>query len=253
MHPTVKAFPFLILLFAICGVDAQPVKVASGLYKLPAEQARRQMYFKASSTFFDSFDVYIEKMNPGDVKTNSTVAPDKEVLIIVKEGELSVEIGNAKKTVGPGSVALIMPGDKFSFRSGNGSPVVFYDLQFRSTSNDVARGRSNGGSLIVDWDEQPFKKTDVGGRRDFFDRPTATCEDYEMHVTTLNEGLPSHAPHKHAQEEIILLIRGNAVMTVDNKEYPMSPGDFVFAASNDFHGIRNTGKGQCEYFAFQWK
>jgi quercetin dioxygenase-like cupin family protein len=74
-----------------------------------------------------------------------------------------------------------------------------------------------------------------------------------MHVTTLNAGLPSHAPHKHAQEEIILLIRGNATMTVENKEYPMSPGDFVFAASGDFHGIRNTGKEQCEYFAFQWK
>ncbi len=42
-------------------------------------------------------------------------------------------------------------------------------------------------------------------------------------------------------------------MNVAGKDYPMAPGDFVFAASHDFHGIRNSGKGQCEYFAFQWK
>jgi len=74
-----------------------------------------------------------------------------------------------------------------------------------------------------------------------------------MHVTTLNEGVPSHAPHEHDEEEIILLMKGNATMTVEGREYPIAPGDFVFAASHDFHGIRNTGKGQCEYFAFQWK
>jgi (S)-ureidoglycine aminohydrolase len=74
-----------------------------------------------------------------------------------------------------------------------------------------------------------------------------------MHVTTLNEGLPSHPPHTHPEEEIILLIKGNATMQVENKDFVMSPGDFVFAASGDSHGIRNSGKGQCEYFAFQWK
>ena len=98
-----------------------------------------------------------------------------------------------------------------------------------------------------------MKETDRGGRRDFFNRPTSTCKKFEMHVTTLHEGLPSHAPHTHPEEEIILLLKGNATMEVDNEYYEMAPGDFVFAASGDLHGIRNSGKGQCEYFAFQWK
>jgi (S)-ureidoglycine aminohydrolase len=255
-HPSdlMKAIYFFALLFAINGAVAQTAKVPSGLYKWPPERAPHQMYFKASSTFFESFDMYTETLMAGEIKTSSDVGAEKEVLIIVKEGELALEIGDQKKTVGPGSVALIMPGEKFNCRSGNSSPVVFYDLQFKSKSPvDVARGKSNGGSLVVDWDELPFKKTDVGGRRDYFNKPTTTCTKFEMHVTTLNEGLPSHAPHEHAEEEIILLIKGNATMNVAGKDYPMALGDFVFAASHDFHGIRNSGKGQCEYFAFQWK
>jgi (S)-ureidoglycine aminohydrolase len=72
-------------------------------------------------------------------------------------------------------------------------------------------------------------------------------------VTTLNEGLPSHPPHTHPQEEIILLMKGDATMAINNKDYEISTGSLVFLAAGDLHGIRNRGKGQCEYFAFQWK
>jgi (S)-ureidoglycine aminohydrolase len=147
-----------------------------------------------------------------------------------------------------------MPGEKYKCKNNSKVAVSFYRLKFKPKSPaDVARGNSNGGSFLIDWNDLEMKKTEPGGRRDFFNKPTSTCQKYEMHVTTLNEGLPSHAPHTHPEEEIILLIRGNATMMVADKDYPMVPGDFVFAASGDFHGIRNTGKGQCEYFAFQWK
>jgi (S)-ureidoglycine aminohydrolase len=98
-----------------------------------------------------------------------------------------------------------------------------------------------------------MKQNERGGRRDFFDRPTATTTNYEMHVTTLNEGLPSHAPHTHPAEEVILLIKGDAVMSIDNKDYSGSAGALFYLPSESLHGIRNTGKGQCEYFAFQWR
>jgi hypothetical protein len=57
-------------------------------------------------------------------------------------------------------------------------------------------------SQIVDWTNLIFKPHDKGGRRDFFDRPTAMFNRVEMHVTTLNEGLNSHLPHKHIAEEM---------------------------------------------------
>jgi (S)-ureidoglycine aminohydrolase len=74
-----------------------------------------------------------------------------------------------------------------------------------------------------------------------------------MHVSTLLEGLPSHAPHRHDAEEIILIIKGDTTMSIDKEDYAGSAGDLFFLPSQSLHGIRNSGQGPCEYFAFQWK
>jgi (S)-ureidoglycine aminohydrolase len=63
---------------------------------------------------------------------------------------------------------------------------------------DKDRGKEAGGSLVIDWNELPFNPHDKGGIRRYFDRATAMCERFEMHVTTLNEGLKSHEPCKSA-------------------------------------------------------
>ena len=73
-------------------------------------------------------------------------------------------------------------------------------------------------------------------------------KDFASAITRINKAL-----QKDSTNARYLLLKGNATMNVGGKDYPMSPGDFVFAASHDFHGIRNSGKGQCEYFAFQWR
>jgi len=42
-------------------------------------------------------------------------------------------------------------------------------------------------------------------------------------------------------------------MHIDGKLYPASAGDLVFLPSGIPHALLNTGKEQCEYFAFQWR
>ncbi len=228
--------------------------IISSLYKWNDAGTPSKNVLKGSTTYFDSFEVDILTMKTGDKTKLTTTSADTEELIIIKEGELGVTVNDKSQVMGPGSIAFVMPGEKYSCESKGTGKSVFYRLKFKSKLPiAVQRGKSNGGSFMVDWDNLEMKKTEPGGRRDFFNKPTSTCEKYEMHVTTLNQGLPSHAPHTHPEEEIILLLKGNATMQVNNKDYPMAPGDFVFAASGDFHGIRNSGTGQCEYFAFQWK
>jgi len=50
-----------------------------------------------------------------------------------------------------------------------------------------------------------------------------------------------------------LILRGNVTMHIDGKLIPASPGDIVFLSSGISHALLNTGKEQCEYFAFQWR
>jgi (S)-ureidoglycine aminohydrolase len=76
---------------------------------------------------------------------------------------------------------------------------------------------------------------------------------FEMHVTTLNEGLKSHDPHTHRAEEIVLMINGNSEMQIGENFYKGSVGDLFFLGSNIPHAIRNVGAGSCMYFAIQWE
>jgi (S)-ureidoglycine aminohydrolase len=244
-----KATILIALLFVLNGSFAQTANIASGLYAWKTPSGPFEKVLSGGTTFLELFQVSVETLKPGEhqIPTKEMVYADE--LLIIKEGKLTIR----NKSIGPGSIVYLMK-EKSACENLGSTDVVFYRLRYTARSGaDVARAKSSGGSFVVDWDELTFKKTDVGGRRDFFNKPTYTCSKFEMHVTTLNEGLPSHAPHEHDLEEIILLIKGNATMNVAGKDYPMSPGDFVFAASHDFHGIRNSGKGQCEYFAFQWK
>lgn len=229
---------------------AQDTQLKSGVTKWNPSHPNG---LKGTTTFFDVFEMNVLTLKD-QKKYNQEVPKNYEQLIILKEGSLDVTVDGKSKLLEPGSVAFFLPGEKYSYSSSANNPTVFYLLTFKSRLEaDEQRGKSSGGSFIVDWNALEMKKNDRGGRRDFFNRPTSTSNKFEMHVTTLNEGLPSHPPHTHAEEEVILMIKGNGTMEIAGKNYDVSPGDFAFVASNELHGIKNTGKGQCEYFAFQWK
>ncbi|HLT71062.1 MAG TPA: cupin domain-containing protein, partial [Cyclobacteriaceae bacterium] len=98
-----------------------------------------------------------------------------------------------------------------------------------------------------------FKPSARGGGRAYFDRPTAMCERFEMHVTRLDKQGPSHEPHKHVETEIILILSGETEMMIGGKDYQASPGDLYFINSELMHGLRNTRDTPCSYFAFKWK
>lgn len=179
---------------------------------------------------------------------------DDEELIIIKEGELTVTIEGRTKTLGPGSVALMMPGDEHGFENKGDAPATYYVMRYESREpSDRERGRKAGGSFWLDWKEVAFQSHGKGGIRRMFDRPTAMTRRFEMHVTTLNEGLWSHPPHTHRAAEILLMIDQSAQESIDGKLLPATVGDLIFLESNVPHAIQNTSQGSCMYFAFQFE
>ncbi len=108
-------------------------------------------------------------------------------------------------------------------------------------------------STVFDWNSIAVKQTDVGSVRQFFRTPTITLDELECHVTTLNPGLSSHAPHKHANEELIIIREGN-VETLSNGEWKKSgPGSVIFNASNQMHALKNVGTTPAVYHVINWK
>jgi quercetin dioxygenase-like cupin family protein len=109
------------------------------------------------------------------------------------------------------------------------------------------------GSRIFLWDSLKVEKTKVGERRDVVRLPTATLDELEMHITTLNAGQESHPPHQHAAEELIIIKEGTLESFVNGEYRRVGPGSIVFQASNQPHSIRNVGTGPATYHVIQWQ
>ena len=108
------------------------------------------------------------------------------------------------------------------------------------------------GPTVFHWDEMTPKKTGTGEVRSLCKSPTATLDQLEMHVSTLNPGLESHPPHRHVNEELIILREGECETLSDGKWVKVNPGSVVFNASNSLHGFRNVGAMPAVYHVVNW-
>jgi quercetin dioxygenase-like cupin family protein len=109
------------------------------------------------------------------------------------------------------------------------------------------------GSSVFDWNAIPVKPNDHGSSRQFFDSRTLTLEHFELHVTTLDPGKMPHPPHKHPNEEM-MIVRQGTLETLSNGEWKrLGPGSVIFNASNVLHGLKNVGTEQAIYHVINWK
>jgi XRE family transcriptional regulator, regulator of sulfur utilization len=107
-------------------------------------------------------------------------------------------------------------------------------------------------SSIFDWNALPVKTTKIGATRKVMQAPTATLDELECHITTLNPGETPHPPHKHPDEEIIIIKEGTVESLVNGQLKRVGPGSVIFQASNQMHSIRNVGQGPATYHVVKW-
>lgn len=181
---------------------------------------------------------------------NTTV----EQFFIIKTGPVQVLINESRlTTLDRGSVICVLPGDALRLINSSNDPVEVYEMSYVSKANiNIERGKNAGNSFTMNWKDMVFKPHDKGGVRQLFDRQTAMLNRFDIHVTQLNEGFNSHAPHTHKNEEIILMLEGNAEMQIGDQHQKANPGDVVMLTSNIPHNLTNIGKNACLYFAIQW-
>jgi len=109
------------------------------------------------------------------------------------------------------------------------------------------------GSAVFDWNGVPAKPADSGSVRSFFRMRTATLEQLEVHVTTLNPGKSPHPPHRHPNEEMIIIRQGTVEALVNGDWKRVGPGSVIFFASNQLHGLRNVGTEPAIYHVVNFK
>lgn len=220
----------------------------------PTDTGERRQILEGSTTDLEYLTIDAITLEPGATSHADQAHNALEELVIVKEGILKVSIEGEESLVGPGSVAVFLPGDGHGLENAGDTPVTYYVFQYRSKAPvDVARGKGAGGSFVVDWNDVVMEETETGGRRQHFDRATAMFERFEMHVSTLNDGLTNHEAHTHRAEEFVLILTGEVEMLIGEAYQEAFVGDLLFLASEIPHALRNIGSTPTEYFAFQWQ
>ncbi|WP_263410197.1 cupin domain-containing protein [Terriglobus tenax] len=108
------------------------------------------------------------------------------------------------------------------------------------------------GPTVFHYGQLAVTKNATGEVRSVVKQPTATVDELEMHITTLNPGQTSHPAHKHVNEELILIDSGECETLSNGKWIKATKGDIIFNASNSLHQIRNVGTTPAQYHVINW-
>ncbi len=108
-------------------------------------------------------------------------------------------------------------------------------------------------SSIFEWNSVIAKPTEVGSVRSFFRVRTPTLEQLEVHVTTLNPGKSPHPPHRHPNEEMLIIRQGTVEALINGEWKRVGSGSVIFFASNQLHGLRNVGPEPAVYHVINFK
>ena len=248
---------FLILMLMFCSDNMNSIE--SGVYKwddhpvTKSELKETRKIFEGESHHFKYLKIHATTQFPGAKPSKAHANEDAEECIIVKEGQMKITIEGKSKILNSGGVILLMPQQMHSIENVGDTNLTYYVMKYKAKKEmNIERGQNEGGSLMLDQSDLKFKESKRGGGIAYFDRPTAMCERFEMHITQLNKKGPSHKPHEHIESEIILVISGDTEMMIDGINYQGGAGDFYFANSGSMHGISNAADKECKYFAFKW-
>src|SRR5689334_22381028 len=183
--------PILLTLTVLAGLfcQAQPVTITSKLFawKDLVVQKDSSSYFmkiaNGPTATLANLEMRVVELDPGKQPHALLAHFDSEELIIVKEGNLKVITKASSNIIGPGGVALIMPGDVHTFESTSKVLTVYYSIRFKpTTSLNIERGKQAGGTFTGDWENWSVQQNEKGERREVFERFTAAFEKMELHV-----------------------------------------------------------------------
>ncbi|MCA9735909.1 cupin domain-containing protein [candidate division KSB1 bacterium] len=235
-------------------------KVESTIYRwddfevVKKETGESRPILEGNTTALKYLEMHATTLKPNRAPHGAHRHSDEEELIILKSGRLEVSINDSKHIVDAGSVIVLMPGEEHGLRNIGDGEATYYVYRYKSRADvDEKRAKENGGSKTFQWNDLVFNEHDKGGRRDVLDQGTAMFKRFEMHVTTLNPGLITHAAHSHPAEEFVLVKEGNVEFHIGDKIHKATTGDFMFVDSTVPHTLNNIGDKPATYYAFQWE
>jgi mannose-6-phosphate isomerase-like protein (cupin superfamily) len=80
------------------------------------------------------------------------------------------------------------------------------------------------------------------------DGETTSTQSMQVGRFLLDPGVEPHPPHKHVDEELLIVSRGTGEVYCNGKTVQVKPGAVMYADPNVEHGIKNTGQRPLEFY-----
>lgn len=81
-----------------------------------------------------------------------------------------------------------------------------------------------------------------------FNGPTEQLAALASGLVTLEPGAQPHPPHRHPEEEIMIVGEGTGEFSINGVATQVKTGDMVFAEANILHGVKNTGETRMTFY-----
>lgn len=104
----------------------------------------------------------------------------------------------------------------------------------------------------LDGQAAKLTKEPFGELRIYYDGPTDQLRSMTAGSLRLNAGASPHPPHRHPEEEFMVITEGSGDISVDGELRKAGPGTMMYCAGNKLHGIVNTGKTPLLFYFYKW-
>ena len=108
-------------------------------------------------------------------------------------------------------------------------------------------------NVTLDPAKAKLTKEPFGDLRIYFDGPTDQLKAMTAGSLLLKPGMTPHEPHKHPEEEFMVVTEGTGEISLDGKITKVGPGSMMYCAGGRLHGIVNTGKTPLLFYFYKWQ
>jgi len=86
-----------------------------------------------------------------------------------------------------------------------------------------------------------------------YNGPTDQLSGMCTGMAVLDPGASPHPPHRHPEEEFLIIADGTGEIECDGRVTHVGPGDIMYCAGDVLHGVTNTGPVPMTFYWSKWK
>lgn len=124
-----------------------------------------------------------------------------------------------------------------------------------SACSDNSINSSNNISGPSELKSESDVAVDAAGWGDFyayFTEDTHALKPVLVGVAKIDAGQQIHPPHRHADEEYLMVTKGAGTWYLNGVESPAKVGDILYARAWDYHGVKAADDSPLEFVVFKY-